>query len=262
MPSACWAAVRKTRFFQARVRARERLQRGALREPAGPRRRAAVEAEEVLPRDAPRTLGGEGDRFFEHLAQLRVLVPLVVVAVGLAEGRQPLDLDPLPGVVLPHQPAARNAHVLVGARQRFVAPPLDVAFERQHQRGQPRGDQLAGRGDLLHVGDHAAQFGAARAAQVLDGVQRVGVRRGVFAVGFGAQAPAALEALQRSVHRRPPRLGSCGWGKGKQESAQQQPAGEPLHRGSSSASVRCTSVSTSSASSPWRRRRSLRARTS
>ena len=50
--------------------ARQRLDRGALREAADPRRRAAAEREEVLPRREAAALGGQRDHAVEQRAQL------------------------------------------------------------------------------------------------------------------------------------------------------------------------------------------------
>ena len=108
------------------------------------------------------------DRFFEQFAQRAVLVAGEVVAVGLAERPEPLDLDPLPGVVLPHEPAFGEAHALVGREQRAGRPPLAVACEREEERGQARGDEAALCGDLLDVREHRVELGEARAAQALD----------------------------------------------------------------------------------------------
>ena len=50
-----------------------------------------------------------GSDFAQQLAQVGVFVSAEVVAVGLAEGPEPLDLDALTGVVLPHEQAAGKA---------------------------------------------------------------------------------------------------------------------------------------------------------
>ena len=57
-------------FLEARPCPGEHLQRGPLREPAGPWRHAAVEPEQVLPRDPAGALGGERQHFAEQLVQV------------------------------------------------------------------------------------------------------------------------------------------------------------------------------------------------
>ena len=140
MPSACLAAVRNACSFRREYPRESACSAVPCESPlvhGGAPPSKWKKYSHAMP---PARLRGERDRFFEHFAQRFVVVPVVVVAVGLAEGRQPLDLDALPWVVLPHQAAARHAHVLVGGGQRLVAPPLDVAFEREHQpRGAARG---------------------------------------------------------------------------------------------------------------------------
>ena len=86
----------------------------------------------------PGALRRERDHFGEQLAQVGVFVA-GGIAVALAEGGEPLDLDPLAGVVLPDELARGEADALVAAEQRFGRPPVAVAFERQEQRGQREG---------------------------------------------------------------------------------------------------------------------------
>jgi hypothetical protein len=98
------------------VYARERLDTGALRHGAHPRRRAALEREVVLP-------GGEGaerDHGVEEVAQRRA--PPVAVAparrprrVRLAEVGQRLDLEADTGVVLEQYRRAGEHHAGPGS---------------------------------------------------------------------------------------------------------------------------------------------------
>ena len=193
----------------ARVGARQQLDRGALREPAGPRRGAAVEGEHVLPGDPPGAGGRERDHFREQLAQVRVFVRREV-AVALAEGPQPLDLQALAGVVLPHDLAVGERDPLRGAQQWFGGPPLAVAFQCQEHDRQPRGDQLVGGGERLGGAEHGLQFGAAGAAEVADGAFGGHVDRQILAVGGGFDAGAVQQRRQRSADGRAAAGGRCG----------------------------------------------------
>ncbi len=184
------------RFLEALIGAREHLQGRALGEAARPRRRAAVEVEQVLPGDPARALCRERDDFAHQLAQVGVFMTGEEEAVALAERGQPLDLDALSGVVLPDQLARRKANPVAAREQRFGRPPEAVAFEREEHCRQPRGDQLPGAGHLLHVAQHGAQLGAAGAADPPDGTFRGNVDAVVLAVGELGDRPVVQQALQ------------------------------------------------------------------
>ena len=131
--------------------ARQRLDPGALRQAAGPRRPPAVEVEEVLERDPAGALRGERERVVEQLAQVVVVRARLPQRVGLAERPEPLDLQALAGVVLPDERAALKAHALAVAQQPPARPPLPVARDRLEERRQPRDDEVAAGGDRVEV---------------------------------------------------------------------------------------------------------------
>ena len=182
-------------FVRLRPRPCQHLQRRSLRQAAGPRRRAAVELEHVLPRDSACPLGGQWNSFGQHFLQCRGVF-VQEVPVGLPERGQPLDLDALTRVVLPNQPAASKAHALIGAQQAFGRPPLLVAFKRREDDRQARGDQLSFACHRFHVCHDRAQFGGPRTRQFAQRTLGCAVGALVLPVyGFGDR-PAALEALQ------------------------------------------------------------------
>src|SRR5207302_328466 len=119
----------------------------------------------------------------EELAKVAVFVPGEVVAVRLAERPQPLDLQALPGVVLPHQLARGEADALAAREQRFSRPPLTVAFEREEQGCEARGAEPAGSGDRLDVGEHGAELSPPGAAEPAEQAFCGDERRKILAVG-------------------------------------------------------------------------------
>ena len=173
------------RLVQARRRAREGLKGGALREAADPRRSAVVEVEERLPGDAAGARGGQAERLVEQGAQLVVAARLLEEPVGAPEGAQPLDLDPLPGVVLPHELAAGEHHALAVAQQRARRPPGAVALQREEDERGAGGGEQAGRRDCAGVGDHGVELAPARAVELVP--RRLGV-----VVGLGPRVVVKL----------------------------------------------------------------------
>jgi hypothetical protein len=129
-------------------------------------RRAAAEREEVLPGDAAAAVPGQRHGLAEQLREVGVLV--APHPVGLAPGAEPLDLDPVAGVVLPDQVAAGEADAGAGRQQRPGRPPRVVALQRLDQRGEPRGGDLAARGHALLVGVDALERLLAGAAELAD----------------------------------------------------------------------------------------------
>ena len=112
----------------------------------------------------PARLVASGMISVEQLAQVGVFVAREVVAVGLAEGAEPLDLDALAGVVLPHELAAGEADALAAARAAVRSSTSGGCVRASGTRPAGARRQQARGGHRLHVGEDAAQLGAARAA--------------------------------------------------------------------------------------------------
>lgn len=152
-----------------RVGAAEGLDAGALGHAAHPRRRAALEGEEVLPGREGAAAGPQRDHGVEQLAQLRAGAVAVALAgrpggVGLAEVGQRLDLQAEARVVLEVHGRAAEHDARAGRGRLVGRPELGVAPERHGQGGQPRERELAARLDPLGGRDHRAQLRAARPA--------------------------------------------------------------------------------------------------
>jgi hypothetical protein len=156
---------------------------------------------ERLPRDAAGARGREADRLVEQRAQVRVATRGVEEPVPAPERAQPLDLDPLPGVVLPEELAAREPDALAVAQQRPLRPPGAVALQGQEDQGGAAGGEQAGRGQLARVGDHSGQLPAAHAVELLQ--RRLGV-----VVGLGPRVVVGL--VDRSGGQQRAELGGDG----------------------------------------------------
>ena len=133
----------------------------------------------------PARAAGQAERLVEQGAQLVVAARLLEEPVGPAEGAQPLDLDPLPGVVLPDELAAGEHHALAVAQQRPLRPPGAVALQgEEDERGAGGGEQARLR-DGAGVGDHGVELAPARAVELLQ--RRLGV-----VVGLGPRVVVEL----------------------------------------------------------------------
>ena len=154
---------------------------------------------QAIPRSAPR-----GER--RELAQQHPEpVPVAGIAgqrVGLAEVGEHLELDALPGVVLPHELRALEADALGACEQRSLRPPRRVGRDRQEERVQPRDRQRAARGHAREVGDHPAELALALAGQPGAGGERVlpGLQAGV--VLLLRDRPGGEHAMQLGGDRR------------------------------------------------------------
>jgi hypothetical protein len=161
------------RVLEAHGGARVGLDRGALGQPTDPRRTPAVEAEHRLPCDAAGARDRQAARLVEQRAQLGVAGLRLPQPVGAPEGAEPLDLDPLAGVVLPHELAAGERQPLPVAQQPAAGPPRAVALQREEgERGARGGEQAAG-GERAGVVEDGAELAAARAVQLPQRLLRV-----------------------------------------------------------------------------------------
>src|SRR5450755_4707445 len=152
---------------------RQRLDRRTLRHGARPRRHAAVEVEVVLPSEPAAPVGSEWDQLAEQLADAGVILRTALVhRIHWPEASEYLELEPLTGVVLPHELRPGELHALAGGQQRPGGPPPTVAVKSEEQRREPRGRQHARGGDPVEVFDHRLKLLRARTAKTLDRVQR------------------------------------------------------------------------------------------
>src|SRR6202023_2770302 len=138
----------------------------------------------------------QGDACAQELAQVGVFVAGEKVAVGLAERAEPLDLEALPGVVLPHELARGKAEAISAREQRLGRPPVAVAFEREEERGQPRGAQRAGGGDRLDVREPRPELNPPRTTEPAKRAFGRDQRSIVLPVDVFADRPARAEAEQ------------------------------------------------------------------
>ena len=166
-------------------RARDRLQPGALREAAHPRRRAAVEVEVVLPREPAAARDGDRHQLVEQQRGARVVaLGALRVRVQLAEVRERVELEALAREVLPDELGARERDAR--AARRAAARPSSTprcAASWRNSGAQPRGAQLAARGDPLGRGQDAGELVPPRAGEALDPALDVGQDRAVGVVG-------------------------------------------------------------------------------
>ena len=139
---------------------------------AHPRWRAAAEVEQVLPGDeAPAPGHTERVHLVEQLAQgVRIAFRLVphaeaVQGVGLLEGGQRVDLQPLAGEVLEQDLAAPEAHLVACRRVGQAAPVLAVAPDLQEGRRHARGAEQASESERLDRVHHVAQLSVAGAGE-------------------------------------------------------------------------------------------------
>ncbi len=181
--------------------------------------------EVVLPGDPPAPLGGQPDRLVEERGQAGVVGPAgEEVAVGLAECAEPLDLEPLTGVVLPDELAPGEADPLPVGEQRAGRPPLAVALERDDEPGQARRREHPGGGDPVEVGQDGRELVPPRPAQAPERapgveqgrpvavpgrlVDQLGGEQPVEGGGEGRRRPARGPGRPGAAgRRRPPEVG-------------------------------------------------------
>ncbi len=167
MPSASRATANHCGVLQPHGGPRERLDRRALREPADPGRAPAAEPELVLPGDAPCALDRVAADLSGHLGDLGVVRLGEEQLVHAPEGAQPLDLDALPGVRLPDEAAAGEAHAPPVGERRLRRPPLGVAADRLQDDRHPRGGQQPVGGLRIRIREHGRELAAPRALERL-----------------------------------------------------------------------------------------------
>ena len=137
-----------------------------------------------------------------RLAELRVVAAREEQVVHPRERPEPLDLDALPGVVLPRQPAPGEAHAVPVGQQRAVLPPVGVAADRQHQVGQARSRHEAARGHLVRAPQHPGEVGAAAALELLQGAARAAVLLGVLSSLRVVERARGAQPVQLAGNRR------------------------------------------------------------
>ena len=160
------------------VAARERLDRGRLRHPADPRRRAGPVGEVVLPREVAAAARAERREPVEALGQRAraAAVALGVAAHGgqagagdrvrAAPAGQRLQLQAVARVVLEDRGVGVRARAEAGRRQRLVRPEARVGAQDEEHRAQPVDGQHVRGGERAHGADHVRELGAAGAAEL------------------------------------------------------------------------------------------------
>jgi hypothetical protein len=149
----------------------------------------------------PAARGGQAQRLVEQGAQLVVVARLLEEPVGAAEGAQPLDLDPLPGVVLPHHLAAREHHALAVAQQRALRPPRAVALQGEEDERRAGGREQARLRDRAGVGEHGVELAPARAVELLQRGLGVVVGLGPRVVVELVDGPGGEQRVELGGHR-------------------------------------------------------------
>ena len=209
-------ACAPARLAQRRGAARERLDRGRLRHPADPRRRAAAVGEVVLPGEEAAARGRRGDAAGRAAAaQLvhraggaaaRCAARCVRHGAGQrvdpAPARERLELQPVAGVVLEHRRVAAERRALGAARgtARRVQNSR-VAAQDQERRPQPAGREQVLRGEVVDRRQDRVQLGGARAGQMVERAPRVVVVAREARVGDGRDVPGEEGVAQGTGDR-------------------------------------------------------------
>ena len=182
----------------------DRLQAGALREPADPRRAAAVEREVVLPREPAAARDRDRHQLVEQQGVARVVAARALgVRVELAEVGQRVELDALPGHVLPDQLGAREGDALAAVEQRLAIDHHSALRWSVRKSGNRRaGAQLAARGDRPRSAASAPASWALRAPdQRADAALDVAMDRAVGVVGGLVDRAGRVQLLQLARDR-------------------------------------------------------------
>ena len=124
------------------------------------------------------------------------------VAVALAEGPQPLDLDALRRRSAPTRSRCPGRRPAARRRAAVRSSTTGGCVQRQERDRQPRGDQLPRGGQRLGVGQHRFQFAAAGPGQVGDRVFGGHVGGEVLAVGGPFDGPLRQQRRQGRADRR------------------------------------------------------------
>ena len=194
-------------------RARDRLQPGALREAAHPRRRAAVEVEVVLPREPAAARDGDRHQLVEQQRVARVVaLGALRVRVQLPEVRERVELEALAREVLEDELGARERDARAARRAAARPSSTPRCAGAGGTAAEPRGAQLAARGDPLGRGQDAGELVPPRAGEALDPALDVGQDRPVGVVGRlvdRARAGRACAARSRSSSSWPPARSSA-----------------------------------------------------
>ena len=186
----------------------ERLDRCSLCDRADPMWAAAVKAEVVFPRNPARARHGEAECLREQSGEIGAVV-LIVEPIRGTECTQPLHLDSLPGVVLPHEVAVGEADALPVGQKRSGRPPLRVLLQREDQLWQSRGGQGAAVSDSRERARHRAELCLARAAKASDRRSCCAPRGHVSGGGGGGYLAAHRQARDgRGEAESSPRRGA------------------------------------------------------
>ena len=143
---------------------------------------------------------GERDGLVEQAPQALVVLG-VPVPVGLAERPEPLHLQALAGIELPHQAARAEAHALAVAQERPSRPPHPVALEREEGERRALGGQQPAGGQRAHVREHGAELAPALAAEAAERPRRAVVDGAPHRVARRIQAPGRQEPVEGRADR-------------------------------------------------------------
>ena len=204
------------RLAEQACRTRVSLDGGCLRHAAHPRGRAAAEVEQVLPGDeAPRAADRERRGLVEQPLQSgAVATGLAALAepvqgVGLLEGRERVELEPVAGEVGEDDLAATEAHLIARGRERELSPVLPVALELDEHGRHAGGGQPPLQRERLDRAEHVAKLRVAGPTEPPERADRERVVAPPAAqLGRGDPLPAQL-AGERPEHS-PPATGRGG----------------------------------------------------
>ena len=194
--------------------ARDRLQPGALREAAHPRRRAAVEVEVVLPREPAAARDGDRHQLVEQQRVARVVaLGALRVRVQLPEVRERVELEALAREVLEDELRARERDARA-ARAAAARPSSTRAlrWSWRNSGGSREARSLPRAAIPSVVARTPASSYAPRAGEALDPALDVGQDRPVGVVGrAGRSSPPgrACAARSRSSSSWPPARSSA-----------------------------------------------------
>ena len=177
--------------------ARDRLQPGALREAAHPRRRAAVEAEVVLPRQPAAARDGDRHQLVEQQRVARVVaLGALRVRVQLPEVRERVELEALPREVLEDELGARERDARAVASSGCADQYSALRWSWRKSGEEPARAQLPRAAIPSVVARTPASSVAPRAGQAPDPALDVGQDRAVGVVGRLVDRARPVELAQ------------------------------------------------------------------